>query len=61
MRRKALILILAMGAVGGFASGFMGCHHRGMDKRQAFEDHVADVCMRAAERAHDSAHREKMP
>ncbi len=60
MRRKALILILAIGAVGGFASGFMGCHHRGMHERQAFDDHVADVCTRAAERVHASA-REKMP
>ncbi len=53
MRRKALIFVLALGAVAGFASGLFGCHYRGMERRQAFEDHVADVCTRAAERARD--------
>ncbi|HTA92104.1 MAG TPA: hypothetical protein VK745_21135 [Polyangiaceae bacterium] len=54
MRRKALIFVLALGAVAGFASGLFGCHYRGMERRQAFEDHVADVCTRAAERVRDS-------
>ncbi|MEO8900707.1 MAG: hypothetical protein ABI488_03620 [Polyangiaceae bacterium] len=51
MKRKALMFALALGAVGGFASGLYGCHHHG-ERRQAFEDHIADVCTRAAERSH---------
>jgi len=62
MRRKALILVLAMGAVAGFASGLYGCHYHGVERRQAFEDHVADVCTRAAERAqHRASHAENAP
>ena len=58
MRRKALMFVLAIGAVAGFASGIFGCRyqHRG-ERRQAFEDHVADVCTRAAERSRDHAPR----
>ena len=51
MRRKGLILVLALGAIAGFASGLYGCHYHRLDRRQAFEDHIADVCMRAAERS----------
>jgi len=61
MRRKALIWVLGLGAVAGFASGIFGCHHRN-ERRQAFEDHVAEVCTRAAERSHEHASRaEKQP
>ena len=52
MRRKALMLVLGLGAVAGFASGLFGCHFRS-DRRQAFEEHVADVCTRAAERSRE--------
>jgi hypothetical protein len=64
MRRKALIFVLAVGSVVGFASGLFGCHYHGMAHRQAFEDHIADVCTRAAERAHGGAaapHAENQP
>ncbi len=62
MRRKGLILVLAIGAIAGFASGLYGCHDHGVERRQAFEDHVADVCMRAAERSHNRApHVENTP
>lgn len=62
MRRKGLILVLAIGAIAGFASGLYGCHYHGVERRQAFEDHVADVCTRAAERAHNHApHGENAP
>jgi len=65
MKRKALMFVLAIGAVAGFASGLYGCHYRGVERRQAFEDHVADVCTRAAERAQGHAphtpHSENMP
>ena len=48
MKRKALIALLALGTVGGFASGFrsMGC--RAKHRQQAFERHVAEVCVQAA-------------
>jgi len=65
MRRKALMVVLAIGAVAGFASGIWGCRHHREDRRQAFEDHVADVCTRAAERArgerNDRPHVENRP
>jgi hypothetical protein len=52
MKRRLLMFVLAMGAVAGFASGLFGCRYHGEGRRQAFEDHVADVCTRAAERSH---------
>jgi len=62
MRRKALIFVLAIGAIAGFASGLYGCHYHGIERRQAFEDHVADVCTRAAERSRErSAHGQSIP
>ena len=62
MRRKGLILVLALGAIAGFASGLYGCHYHGVERRQAFEDHVADVCTRAAERSRNRAsHAENAP
>ena len=62
MRRKALILVLALGAVAGFASGLYGCHYHAVERRQAFEDHIADVCTRAAERSRNhAAHAENTP
>ena len=62
MRRKALIVVLALGAVAGFASGLYGCHYHSLERRQAFEDHIADVCTRAAERSRNHApNAENMP
>ena len=43
MRRRLLIALLAFGTVGGFAAGFCGLH-----RREAFERHVARVCVEAA-------------
>jgi len=62
MRRRGLILVLAVGAIAGFASGLYGCHYHGVERRQAFEDHIADVCTRAAERSRSHAsHAENAP
>lgn len=62
MRRYALIWVLSLGAVAGFASGLYGCHYHAVERRQAFEDHVADVCTRAAERSRNHAsHAENAP
>jgi hypothetical protein len=63
MRRKALMLVLGLGAVAGFASGIFGCHYRNERRQaQAFEDHVAEVCTRAAERSREHGpHAENQP
>ena len=60
-RRPFLMALLAIGTVAGYASGFasMHCHsqcHRQVDSGRvaglsAYEQHVADVCVAAAERA----------
>ncbi len=55
MRRTGLIFVLAIGAIAGFASGLYGCHRHRIERRRAFEDHVADVCTRAAERSRNHA------
>jgi hypothetical protein len=49
MRRPILIALLAFGTIGGYAAGFasLGCHHH--ERRAAFERHVADVCVEAAQ------------
>ena len=52
MARRILMGLLALGAVGGFASAF---HHRHHDHREAFERHVADLCSDAALRANAKA------
>ncbi len=51
MRRRILMVLLALGAVGGYASGFahMRACHRG--REAAYERHVADVCLNAAKGA----------
>jgi hypothetical protein len=48
MKRKVIMGLLALGTVGGFASGFasMKCHAR--NRHDAFERKVADICVRAA-------------
>jgi hypothetical protein len=62
MRRKALIFVLAIGAIAGFASSLFGCHYHRLERRQAFEDHIADVCTRAAGRSRNNAsHAENTP
>lgn len=55
MKRKLLIALFAFGTVAGFGSGFasLACHHeRAHARRAAFERHVADICVQAANRAH---------
>ena len=51
MKRNALIAVLALGAIAGFGSSLFGCHYHHSARREAFEDHIADVCTRAAERS----------
>jgi hypothetical protein len=62
MRRRVLLFVLAVGAIAGFTSSLWGCHYHASERRQAFEDHIADVCTRAAERSHGRGpHAENMP
>lgn len=56
MKRKLLIALFAFGTVAGFGSGFASlanCHQRHHERRAAFEQHVADVCVEAAYRARE--------
>jgi hypothetical protein len=61
--RRILMGVLAFGAVAGYASGFasLGWHasHCHQQRRAAFEEHVAEVCTRAAERVHDERAEER--
>jgi hypothetical protein len=49
MRRKIAIVLLSLGTVVGYASGFcsLRAHHR--MRQQAFEQRVARVCVDAAQ------------
>lgn len=54
-RKRALLIVLfSIGTVGGFAHGFVSLGRSWAscraERRRAFEDHVAEVCTRAAER-----------
>lgn len=59
MKRAFLIFVFSLGTVGGFAHGFASLHGRGAcgagrhDRRATFEDHVAEVCTRAANRVNE--------
>ncbi len=55
MKRKIVMGLLALGTIGGFASGFAGMRCRAEHRRQAFEDRVAETCVRAAKRVEGSA------
>ena len=48
MKRRILVLLLAIGTVGGFASGIASVAHCKREHRDAFERHVAKVCVEAA-------------
>jgi hypothetical protein len=61
MGRKVLMVVLALGAVGGFAAGFARLCHGGYGhwghgpggregRRAEFERHIADTCTEAAKR-----------
>jgi hypothetical protein len=56
-KRAFLIVLFGLGTVGGFAHGFASLGHCANScrsaRRASFEDHVAEVCTRAAERVAD--------
>jgi hypothetical protein len=60
IKRGALVVLLSLGAIGGFTHGFArmaqchsSCASSGPSQRDEFEDHIADVCTRAAQRQWD--------
>ena len=57
MRRKALIVLLALGTVGGYASGFASMRWCHQQRRASFEQHVAQVCVDAARQSDAAAAR----
>ena len=48
--RKIAIVLLSLGTIVGFGSGFASMRHRACARRDAFEKRVADVCVDAARR-----------
>ncbi len=49
MKRRALVVLFALGAAGGFGSGLAhSARCRGEGRRAEFERHVAQICARAA-------------
>jgi hypothetical protein len=56
MKRKILIALLAMGTIGGYASGFASMKGQCHSRHDSFERHVADLCVGAAKRADASTH-----
>lgn len=48
MRRRILMVLLAIGTVGGYAAGFARAHACHRAQTAAFERHVAEVCVDAA-------------
>lgn len=55
LRRMVLAVMLALGTVSGFGAGFAAMHGHHRHHRDALERHVAEVCVRAADRARDEA------
>lgn len=55
LKRGLLIGLFSIGTIGGFASGFHHMRGHCQSRREKFENHVADVCVRAAERAQAEA------
>ncbi len=51
MKRKILIGLLAFGTVAGYGSAICSARWHRWQRQQAFERHVADVCVDAARRS----------
>ncbi len=48
IKRRILIVLFSLGAVGGFASGIHSLHRAHACHRESFERHVAQICVDAA-------------
>lgn len=51
MRRKVLIVLLALGTVGGYASALCGARCHRESRQDRFERHIASICVDAARNA----------
>jgi len=51
LREKALIALLALGTVGGFACGFASLHRHGHHRHHSFKRMVTDICADAVRQA----------
>lgn len=54
LKRGLLIALFSIGTVGGFASGIHSMKRHCHGRREKFENHVADICVRAAARQNES-------
>ena len=61
MKRRILIAVLALGTVGGYASGFHHLRCHGRDRQASFERHVAKVCVDAARGSGNAARAADVP
>lgn len=59
IKRKIIMGLLALGTIGGFASGFASMRCHGKYRREAFQDRVAETCVRAAKRVEQEDARER--
>ncbi len=48
MRQRFLMGLLAFGALGGYLGGFMSLARHSHGRREAYERHMAQVCIDAA-------------
>jgi len=48
MRQRSLVWLLAFGGLGGYLTGFMSLARHSHERREAYERHVAQVCIDAA-------------
>lgn len=51
MRRRILIVLLALGTVGGYASGFASLRHRSHCRRAWMEERASQTCPPCSARA----------
>jgi hypothetical protein len=60
-RRRIAIVLLALGTVGGYASGIASLRHCHGDRQAAWERHVAEVCVQAAQGGKGAAAADETP
>jgi len=48
MRQRLLVGLLAFGGLGGYVGGFVSLARHSHQRREAFERHMAQVCIDAA-------------
>jgi hypothetical protein len=51
MKRKAVIVLLALGTLGGFASGFASMRCRAHGRHAYFKQQITQICADAVHRA----------